>query len=151
MWVAWFHVFHCSGIVRLVPDRVATPLPAAPLLLREFIADVTRSSVACTIIVTLISCLLCRNLAAALYMLHYDNMMALPYLRRLGAGVLPWRPGFRHRPVREEFMVAKWHWIKFSREYFGFLSQFSFHLMLNFYHLSYGDGTVDHLRPKYQA
>jgi hypothetical protein len=83
MWVAWFHVFHCSGIVHLVPDRVATPLPAAPLLLRD--VTVTCSSVAYTIIFTLIS----RNLVTALYMLRYDNMKALSYLRRLDAGVLP--------------------------------------------------------------
>jgi hypothetical protein len=68
IWVAWYHVFHCSGTDRLVPDRVETPLPAALLLLRDVTADVTYSSVACAIIVPLIN-LLCRNLVTATYML----------------------------------------------------------------------------------
>jgi hypothetical protein len=73
MWVALYHVFHYSGIVGPLPDRVATPLPSALLLLRDVTADVdmTCSSVACAIIVTLIGCLLCRNLATALHMQHY--------------------------------------------------------------------------------
>jgi hypothetical protein len=54
MWVAWYHAFHCSGTVRLAPDRVATPLPAALLLLRDVTADVTCSSVSCAVIFTLI-------------------------------------------------------------------------------------------------
>jgi hypothetical protein len=37
-WVARGHVFHCSGTVRLAPERVATPLPAALLLLRDVTA-----------------------------------------------------------------------------------------------------------------
>jgi hypothetical protein len=81
MWVALYHVFHCNGTVRLVPDRVATPLPAAILLLRVVTADVTCSSVACAIIVTLISCLLCRNLVTVPYMLQYyfwDVMSCIP-------------------------------------------------------------------------
>jgi hypothetical protein len=62
MWVTWSQVFYCSGTVRLAP-----PLPAALLLLRDVIAvaDLTRSSVAC-VIVTLIICLLCRNIVTAL-------------------------------------------------------------------------------------
>jgi hypothetical protein len=35
MWVMWYHVFHCSGTARLVPDSVAMPLPAALPLLRD--------------------------------------------------------------------------------------------------------------------
>jgi hypothetical protein len=38
MWVKWYQVFHCSGIFLLAPDRVATPLPAALLLLRDVTA-----------------------------------------------------------------------------------------------------------------
>jgi hypothetical protein len=48
-----------------------TPLPAGLLLLRDVIPDVTFYSLACAV-VTLISCLLCRNLATA-YMLQYYN------------------------------------------------------------------------------
>jgi hypothetical protein len=70
-WVAWYDVFHCSGTIRLMPDRVATLLPAAFLLLYEITEDVTCSSVACAVIVRLISCLLCRNLVTALTMLQY--------------------------------------------------------------------------------
>jgi hypothetical protein len=72
MWVAWYHVFHCSGTVCLLQDRVATQLPAPVLLLRDITADadadvdtdadITCSSVTCAIIFTLISCLLCHNL-----------------------------------------------------------------------------------------
>ena len=73
MWVAWYRVFHYIGTARLVPDRVATPLPSALLLLRDVISDVevTCPSVACAIIVTPIGCLLCFNLVTALYMLQY--------------------------------------------------------------------------------
>jgi hypothetical protein len=39
MWVAWYHVFHCSGTVRLVPDGMATLLPAALLLLCDITVD----------------------------------------------------------------------------------------------------------------
>jgi hypothetical protein len=48
-----YHVFHCSGTVRLVPDRVATALPAAFLLLRYVNADVTFFSVVCAVILAL--------------------------------------------------------------------------------------------------
>jgi hypothetical protein len=54
------------------PNR--EPLPATLLFLLEVTVDVTCSSVKCAkcaSIVTLISCLLCRNLVTALYMLHY--------------------------------------------------------------------------------
>jgi hypothetical protein len=67
----WFDVFQCSGTVRLVLDRVATPLAAALLLLREVTADVTCSSVACAMILTLTRCLPCRNLVTSFYMLQY--------------------------------------------------------------------------------
>jgi hypothetical protein len=73
MWMTWCHKFHCSGTVRLVPDRVATPLPAALLLLRDVTANMTCSSHACAIVVMLISCLLYRNLVTALYMLKYNE------------------------------------------------------------------------------
>jgi hypothetical protein len=35
IWVTLYHVFHCSGTVRLAPDFVATPLPTAVLLLLD--------------------------------------------------------------------------------------------------------------------
>jgi hypothetical protein len=38
MWVAWYHVLHCSGTVHVMPDRVTTPFPAALLLLRDVTA-----------------------------------------------------------------------------------------------------------------
>jgi hypothetical protein len=38
MWVKWYHVFYCSGIFHLALDRLATPLPAAVLLLRDVTA-----------------------------------------------------------------------------------------------------------------
>jgi hypothetical protein len=66
MWLALYHVFFCSGTVRLVLDRVATRLPAALLLLR-----VINAYVACAVIVTLIRCLLWRSLVTVLYMLQY--------------------------------------------------------------------------------
>jgi hypothetical protein len=71
MWVAWYHGFHCSGTVQLVRDLEATPLPASLLLLRDVTADVTCSSVACAITITLISCLLCSNLVTAVYTPEY--------------------------------------------------------------------------------
>jgi hypothetical protein len=37
-WVTWYHVLHCSGTVRQAPDRMATLLTAALLLLREVTA-----------------------------------------------------------------------------------------------------------------
>jgi hypothetical protein len=79
MWVAWSHVFQCSGTVRLVSDRVATPFHAALLLLRDVTADtdVTCSSVGCVIIVTLIGNLLRRNLVTALYVLHCSRLKAI--------------------------------------------------------------------------
>jgi hypothetical protein len=40
MLMAWYHVFHCSGIARLVSDRVESPLPAALLLFCDVTADV---------------------------------------------------------------------------------------------------------------
>jgi hypothetical protein len=71
MRVAWYHMFLCSSTVRLVPDCMATPLPAAILLLHDVTADVMCSSVVCAIIITLISCLPGHNLVMALYMLQY--------------------------------------------------------------------------------
>jgi hypothetical protein len=47
-----------------------TPLPTALLLLHDVTAEVTCSSVACAIIVMLISCLLCCNLVTVLYVLQ---------------------------------------------------------------------------------
>jgi hypothetical protein len=58
-----------------------TPLAAALLLLLDVTADVTCSCVACAIIVTLISCLLCRNLVTAVYMLQYNTPEYPPTLR----------------------------------------------------------------------
>jgi hypothetical protein len=40
MWVERYHLFHCSGTVRLAPELVATPLPTDLLLLRDVVADV---------------------------------------------------------------------------------------------------------------
>jgi hypothetical protein len=37
-WMTWCQVFHCSGTVCLVLDRMATPLPMALLLLRDVTA-----------------------------------------------------------------------------------------------------------------
>jgi hypothetical protein len=54
-----------------VPDRVATPLSAALLLLLDVTADVTCSLVTCTITVMLISCSLCHNVVTALNMLQH--------------------------------------------------------------------------------
>jgi hypothetical protein len=71
MWVAWYRKFHWSGTIHLVPDCVATPLPAGVILLRDITEDVACSSVACVIIVTLISCLLFLQLVMALYVLRY--------------------------------------------------------------------------------
>jgi hypothetical protein len=62
----------------MMPDCGATLLPAAVLLLRDVTEDVLCTSVVCTIIVTLISCLLCHKLVTDLYMLCYilvDIMM----------------------------------------------------------------------------
>jgi hypothetical protein len=74
MWVVWFHMFHCSGTVHLVPHHVATLLPAALLLLRDFTANVTCSSVTYAAFVMLISFLLCHNLVTALYMLQCTHI-----------------------------------------------------------------------------
>jgi hypothetical protein len=63
--VVLYHVLHCSVTVRLVSDRVATLLPTYLLLLRDVITVVPCSSVA------LISCLVCRNVVTALYMLEF--------------------------------------------------------------------------------
>jgi hypothetical protein len=35
-WMMWYHVFQCSGTIRLAPDRVATLLPEAYLLLAYY-------------------------------------------------------------------------------------------------------------------
>jgi hypothetical protein len=51
MWVAWYHMFHCRDTVRLLPDRLATRLPAALLMVHVISMDVTCSSIACAIIV----------------------------------------------------------------------------------------------------
>jgi hypothetical protein len=66
-------MFHYSGTVRLVLDRVATPLPAGLLLLLDVTVDAMCSSIACAAIVMLISCLLCRNLVTALHVLQYEK------------------------------------------------------------------------------
>jgi hypothetical protein len=67
-------VFHCRGTVRLVQDRVATPLPATLQLLRDVTADI----ITCSITVTLINCLPCRyNILACttlLFILPRDNL-----------------------------------------------------------------------------
>jgi hypothetical protein len=45
MWVTWCHASHCSDIARLAPDRLATPLPAGVLWLRD-VTTVTAVSLA---------------------------------------------------------------------------------------------------------
>jgi hypothetical protein len=50
MWVARYHVCHCSSTKHLVSDRVATPFPEI-LLLRDVTQAATCSSAPCAIIV----------------------------------------------------------------------------------------------------
>jgi hypothetical protein len=77
MWVAWYHMFHCSNTVCLVPDHVATLRPVALLLSHDITADVSHSFVACAITVTLISCLQCHNLVTALYVIQSIFLLPL--------------------------------------------------------------------------
>jgi hypothetical protein len=53
--------------------------------------------------------------------------LAVPYLRRLAAGFLQWRPGFEPRSGNVGFVVDKVVLGQVFSEYFGFHCQFSFH------------------------
>jgi hypothetical protein len=64
---------------------------------------------------------------------------AVPYLRRLVAGLPQRLPGFDPRPSHVGFVVAKVALGQVLSEYFGFPCQLSFHQTLHT-HLS-GDGT----------
>jgi hypothetical protein len=88
MWVAWYHMFHCSGTICLAPDRMATQLPTAPKLLCDITMDVMGSSVVHAIIVTLISCVLCLNLVMALYMLQHCKTQECTATQMIVGGIM---------------------------------------------------------------
>jgi hypothetical protein len=67
---------------------------------------------------------------------------AVPYLRRLVAGVPQRRPGFDPRSGHVGFVVDKVALGQVFSEYFGFPSQFSFHWLLHTHHLPSGAGTI---------
>jgi hypothetical protein len=52
---------------------------------------------------------------------------AVPWLRRLVAGLPPWGPGFAHGSIQVVFVVDKRHWHRFFSEFFGFPLSVSLH------------------------
>jgi hypothetical protein len=46
--------------------------------------------------------------------------MAVPWLRRLIAGLSPRRPGLAPRSIQWDLWWTKWHWDRFFSESFGF-------------------------------
>jgi hypothetical protein len=53
--------------------------------------------------------------------------MAVPWLRRLAAGLPPRRPGSIPGQSIWDLWWTKWHWHRFFPEYFGFPLSVSFH------------------------
>jgi hypothetical protein len=105
MWVAWYRMFHCSGTLRLVLDHTAALLPAVLLLLRYVTADITCSSVACAVIVMLISCLQCHNPVIALYVLRQVHGTEWVYVAVTVPRVLVWISTRKPVIMIEYFMV----------------------------------------------
>jgi hypothetical protein len=71
--------------------------------------------------------------------------MPVPSLRWLIAGCLPRRPSSSTNQVMWDLWWTKWHWGRFSPEYFGFPCHFAFHQLLHnhhHHHLSSGAGTI---------
>jgi hypothetical protein len=52
--------------------------------------------------------------------------LAVPWLRRLVAGLIPQKRGFNHGPVHVGFVVEELVWDGFFTEYFGFHLSVSF-------------------------
>jgi hypothetical protein len=60
----------------------------------------------------------------------------VPWLKSLVAGLSPQRPGFAPGSIHVGFVVEKWHWDRFSSEFFSFPLSISFHRRSpNSYHL----------------
>jgi len=62
-------------------------------------------------------------------------IQAVPWLRRLVAGLSPWRPGFSLRPVYVGFVGTQWHWYRFFSKNFSFSLSVSFHQCSALIHL----------------
>jgi hypothetical protein len=54
-------------------------------------------------------------------------LMAVPWLKRLVAGLSSRRPAFVPGSVHVAFAGTKWHWDRFISEFFGFPLSISFH------------------------
>jgi hypothetical protein len=67
-------------------------------------------------------------------MVKYDLRWATPWLRRLVAGFLPRRPGFKPGYSHVGFVVDKVALRQIFSEYFGFPCQSSIHQFLHNHH-----------------
>jgi hypothetical protein len=77
------------------------------------------------------------------WLLCYKWRLAVPQFRRLVADFPPWWPRLDPRSGHVGFVVDRVVLGKGFPEYFSFLCQFSFHLLLHInHHLSPGAGTV---------
>jgi hypothetical protein len=67
--------------------------------------------------------------AAILIVIHHR--WAVPWLRRLVAGLSPGRPGSHPNQSMWDLWWTEWYWDRFSSEFFGFPLSVSFHRRSN--------------------
>jgi hypothetical protein len=56
-----------------------------------------------------------------------QGLLAVPWLRRLVAGLSPWLPEFAPRSIQWDLWWTKWHWDRFFSESSGFPLSILFH------------------------